>query len=113
MAKLVAVLTSSLRLFQSRLPLNFNEFVPDLCDLAGGSSQCVLILKSYSNAFLVKRSHVYGGFKWLIVLYTSTINTVDFFVDCQSSVSLQECIKRLFVITIINSSHCTLGRCVY
>ena len=44
MAKLFEVSISSLRLFQSRLPLNFNEFVPNLCDLAGGSSQSILIL---------------------------------------------------------------------
>ena len=74
MAKLFAVLISSLRLFQSRLPLNFNEFVPNLCDLAGGSLQSILILKSYSTTLLVKRSHIYGGFKWLSVLYTSTIS---------------------------------------
>ena len=55
-AKLFEVLISSLRLFQSRLPLNFNEFVPNLCNLAGGSSQGILILKSYSTTFLVKRS---------------------------------------------------------
>jgi len=69
MAKLCAVVTSSLRLFQGRLPLNFNEFVPDLCDLAKGRSQSILLLKSYSTTFLVKRSHIYGGLKWLIVLY--------------------------------------------
>ena len=34
---LFAVLISSLMLFQSRMPLDFNEFVPNLCDLAGGS----------------------------------------------------------------------------
>ena len=56
-AKLFSVLISSLRLFQSRLPLNFNEFVPNLCDLAGGSSQSILILKLYSTTFMVKRSH--------------------------------------------------------
>ena len=81
MAKLFAVLISSLRLFQSRLPLNFNEFVPNLCDLAGGSLQSILTLKSYSTTFLVKRSHIYGGFKWLSVLYTSTISFVDFFCE--------------------------------
>ena len=62
MAKLFAVLISSPRLFQSRLPLNFNEFFPDLCDLAGGSSRSILILKSYSTNILAKRSHMYGGF---------------------------------------------------
>jgi len=49
MANLLAVLISSLRLFPSRLPLHFNEFVPHLCDVAGGSSQSSLILKSYST----------------------------------------------------------------
>ena len=78
MAKLFAVLISSLRLFQSRLPLNFNEFVPNLCDLAGGSLQSILILKSYSTTFLVKRSHIYRGFKWLSALYTSTISFCRF-----------------------------------
>ena len=43
MTKLFAVLISSLRLFQSRLPLNFNEFVPNLSDQAGGSSQSILV----------------------------------------------------------------------
>ena len=81
MAKLLAVLISSLRLFQSRLPLNFNEFVPNLCDLAGGSLQSILILKSYSTTFLVKRSHKYGGFKWLSVLCTFTISFCRFFCE--------------------------------
>ena len=102
MAKLFAVLISSLRLFQSRLPLNFNEFVPNLCNLAGGSLQSILLLKSYSTTFLVKRSHIYGGFKCLSVLYTSTISFCRFFVNCLSSIPLQECIKRLFAITIIS-----------
>ena len=62
-AKLCAVLIKSLRLFQSKLPLNFNDVVPNLCDLEGGSSRSILILKSYSTTFLVKRSHIYGGFK--------------------------------------------------
>ena len=81
MAKLFSVLISSLRLVQSRLPLNFNECVPNLCDLAGGSLQSILILKSYSTAFLVKRCHIYGGFKWLSVLYTSTISFCRFFCE--------------------------------
>ena len=81
MAKLFAILISSLRLFQSRLPLNFNEFVPNLCDLAGGSLQSILIPKSYSTTSLVKRSHIYGGFKWLSVLYTSTISFCRFFFE--------------------------------
>ena len=34
MAKLYAVLISSLRLYQSRLPLNFYEFEPNICDLS-------------------------------------------------------------------------------
>ena len=38
MAKLCAVLTSSLRPFQRRLPLNFNEFVPNLFDLRSPES---------------------------------------------------------------------------
>ena len=38
---------------------------------------------------------------------------VNFFVNCRNSISLQECIKRLFVITIINNFHCTFGRSVY
>ena len=54
MAKLFAVLISSLRLFQSRLPLNFNEFVPNLCDLAGGSLQSILILKFASSDSAVR-----------------------------------------------------------
>ena len=57
MAKLFAVLISSLRLFQSRLPLNFNEFVANICDLASGSLQSILILKSYPTTFLGKRFH--------------------------------------------------------
>ena len=81
MVKHFAVLISSLRLFQSRLPLNFNEFVPNLWNLAGGSLQSILILKSYSTIFLVKRSHIYGGFKWLSVLHTSTISFCRFFCE--------------------------------
>ena len=42
MAKLFAVLISSLRLFQSRLTLNFNEFVPNLCDLAEFPINCFI-----------------------------------------------------------------------
>ena len=38
MAKLCAVLTSSLRPFQSRLPLKFIEFVPNLFDLRSTKS---------------------------------------------------------------------------
>ena len=63
MTKFFEVLISSLRLLQSRLLLNFNEFVPNLCDPAGGSSQSILILKSYSATLLVKRSHIDGRFK--------------------------------------------------
>ena len=70
--------TSSLRLFQSRLPLYFNEFVRNLCDLVDGSSQSILILKSYSTTFLVKRSHIYGRFKWYIILHSSTISFCKF-----------------------------------
>ena len=81
MAKLFAVLISSLRPCQSRLPLNFNEFVPNLCDLAGGSLQSILILKSYTTTSLVKRSHIYGGLKWLSVLYTSTISFCRYFCE--------------------------------
>ena len=81
MAKLFAVLISSLRLFQSRLPLNFHEFVPNFYDLAGGSLQSILILKSYSATFLVMRSHIYGGFKWFSVLYTSTISFCRLFCE--------------------------------
>ena len=81
MAKLFAVFISSLRLFQSRLPLNFNEFVPNLCDLAGGNSQSILVLKSYSTIFLVKKSHIYGGFKRLSVLYTCNISFCRFFCE--------------------------------
>ena len=81
MAKLFAVLISSLRLFQSRLPLNFNEFVLNLCDLAGGSLQGILILESCSTTFSVKRSHIYGGFQWLSILYTSTISFCRFFCE--------------------------------
>ena len=75
-AKLFAVLIWPLRLFQSRLPLNFNDFVPNLCDLAVGISQSILIQKSYFTTFLVKRS--LGGFKWLIALYVSTIGFANF-----------------------------------
>ena len=81
MAKLFAVSISSLRLFQSRLPLNCNEFVPNLCDLAGRSLQSILLLNSYSTTFLVKRSQIYGGFKWLVVLYISTIRFCNFFCE--------------------------------
>ena len=56
------------------IPLNFNEFVANLCDLAGGSSQSILIIKSHSTTFPVKRSHVYGGLKWLIILYILTVS---------------------------------------
>ena len=87
MTKLFTVLISSLSLFQSRLPLIFNEFIPNPCDLAGGSSQSILILKSYSTTFLVKRSHINGGFNWFIVLYISTISFFLIFpVNCQGSI---------------------------
>ena len=72
------MLTSSLRLFQSRLPLHFKEFVSTLCDLAGGSLQCILILKLYSTSLLVKRFHMYGGFKWLIILYIPPLVFANF-----------------------------------
>ena len=81
MANLFAILISSLRLFQSRQHLNFNEFVSNICDLAGGSVQSILNLKSYSTTFLVKRSHIYGGFKLLNVLYTSTISFCKCFCE--------------------------------
>ena len=81
MTKLFAVLILSLRIFHSRLPLNFNEFVPDLCDLAGGSSQSILALGSYSTSLLVKIFHIYGGFKWLIVFYISTISFCNSFCE--------------------------------
>ena len=50
-AKLCAVLISSLRLFQSRLPLNFNELLLNLRVLAGVISQSCLILRLYSTHF--------------------------------------------------------------
>ena len=43
---------------------------------------------------------MYGGFKWLIVLYISTIRFAIFLVNSQSSISLQERIKRLLVISV-------------
>ena len=58
MAKLFAVLISSLRLFQSRLSLSFNEFVPNLCDLAGGSSQSILII--YILLFIILPSSAFS-----------------------------------------------------
>ena len=60
--------------------LNFNEFVPNLCDMAGGSSQSILILKLYSITVWVKRPRIYGGLKWLIVLYISIISFCKFFL---------------------------------
>ena len=58
LTKLFAALISSLRLFQSRLPLNFNEFVLDLCDLTCGSPKGILILKLYSNFLDEKTPHI-------------------------------------------------------
>ena len=51
-------MTKLIEVFQSTLSLHFNEFVTNLCYLAGGSSQSLLVLKSYSTTFLVKCSHI-------------------------------------------------------
>ena len=98
MAKLCAVFITSLRLFQSRLPLNFNEFVPNLCDLAAGSSHSIFILRSYSTTILVKRPHIYI-LKWLIILYISIVHHSNIhFITYRFPVSLHCIQQRLYII---------------
>ena len=47
-AKLCAAFTSSLRLFQSRVPLDVNDLVPNLCDLAGRGSKNIIYMEELS-----------------------------------------------------------------